>query len=35
VAPSLLAVMDGIPGGEGIDFEPPKLGIQIQPAPLD
>ena len=34
-APSLLEVMDGIPGGEVIDFEPPKLGIQIQPAPLD
>ena len=34
-APSLLEVMDGIPGGEGIDFDPPKLGIQIQPAPLD
>jgi hypothetical protein len=34
-APSLLEVMDGIPGGEGIDFDPPKLGIQIQAAPLD
>jgi hypothetical protein len=34
-APSLLEVMDGIPGGEGIDFDPPKLGIQIQAANLD
>jgi prevent-host-death family protein len=34
-APSLLALMDDIPGGEGIDFEPPKLGIQIQAANLD
>ncbi|CAN1538057.1 hypothetical protein MCEMIEM28_01676 [Burkholderiaceae bacterium] len=33
--PSLLALMDGIPGGEGIDFEPPKLHIPIQPASLD
>jgi hypothetical protein len=34
-APSLLEVMDGIPGGEGIDFDPPKLGIQIQATNLD
>ena len=34
-APSLLEVMDGIPGGEDIDFDPPKLGIQIQAATLD
>jgi len=27
--------MDGIPGGDGIDFDPPKLGIQIQAATLD
>jgi hypothetical protein len=27
--------MDGIPGGEGFDFDPPKLGIQIQAATLD
>ena len=33
--PSLLALMDGIPGGEGIDFEPPPLHIHIQPASLD
>ena len=34
-APSLLEVMDSIPGGEGFDFNPPKLGIQIQAATLD
>ena len=34
-APSLLEVMDSIPGGEGFDFDPPKLGIQIQAAALD
>ena len=34
-APSLLEVMESIPGGEGIDFDPPKLGIQIQAANLD
>jgi PHD/YefM family antitoxin component YafN of YafNO toxin-antitoxin module len=31
--PSLLALMDGIAGGEGIDFEPPRL--HIQPTSLD
>jgi prevent-host-death family protein len=34
-APSLREVMAGIPGGEGIDVDPPKLGIQIQAATLD
>ena len=34
-APSLLEVMDSITGGEGFDFDPPKLGIQIQAAILD
>lgn len=34
-APSLLDVMDDIPGGEGIDFEPPRLDIRVQPASLD
>ena len=34
-APSLLEVMDAIPGGGDIDFDPPKLGIQIQAANLD
>ena len=32
---SLLDVMDGIPGGEGIDFEPPRLKVQIQGASFD
>jgi len=32
---SLLKVMDGIPGGEGIDFDPPKLGIRVQAKSLD
>jgi len=26
--------MDNIPGGEGIDFAPPKLGLQIKAAAL-
>ena len=33
--PSLLEVMDNIPGGEGFDFAAPQLGIQIQAANLD
>jgi hypothetical protein len=33
--PSLLEVMDGIAGGENIDFDPPRLNIQIQAASLD
>jgi hypothetical protein len=33
--PSLLDVMDGIPGGEGIDFNPPRLNLQIQTASLE
>ncbi len=33
--PSLLDVMDGIAGGEGIDFEPPRLTLDIQAAALD
>ena len=32
---SLLKVMDGIPGGEGFDFDPPKLGIRVQAKSLD
>jgi prevent-host-death family protein len=35
IAPSLLEVMDGIAGGEGIDFDPPRLKIQIPAASLD
>lgn len=34
-APSLLEVMDGIAGGANIDFDPPRLHLQIQPASLD
>ncbi len=32
--PSLLAVMDGIAGGEGIEFEPPRLNVKTHPAEL-
>lgn len=32
---SLLDVMDGIPGGDGIDFNPPRLNLQIQSASFD
>jgi hypothetical protein len=32
---SLLDVMACIPGGEGIDFDPPKLGIRVQAVSLD
>ena len=31
---SLLKVMNAIPGGEGIDFDPPTLLLHIQPATL-
>ena len=34
-SPSFLEVMDGIAGGENIDFEPPRLNLQVQVAPLD
>ena len=33
--PSLLDVMDGIPGGEGIDFDPPPINLQVHSAALD
>ena len=32
---SLLEVMDGIPGDEGSDFDPPKLCIRVQAKSLD
>ena len=32
---TLLDVMDGIPGGEGIEFEPPRLDIEVRPLDLD
>lgn len=31
---SLLALMDGIPGGEGIEFEPAKLNLELHSANL-
>lgn len=34
-APSLLEVMDGIPGGDGIDFNPPRLLLGIEGATFD
>lgn len=34
-APSLLEVMDAISGGENIDFDPPRLNLQVQAASLD
>lgn len=33
--PSLLEIMDGIPGGDAIDFDPPRLHLQIQGASFD
>ncbi len=33
--PSLLDVMDGIPGGQDIDFNPPRLKLQVDNAPFD
>lgn len=32
---SLLDVMDGIPGGDGIEFDPPRLNLQLSAASLD
>jgi len=26
---TLLAIMDGIPGGDGVDFEPPRLDVHV------
>lgn len=33
--PSLLDIMDGIPGGDVIDFNPPRLNLQIKGASFD
>lgn len=33
--PTLLDVMDGIPGGDPIEFDPPRLDIQTRVATLD
>jgi prevent-host-death family protein len=32
---SLLTIMDGIPGGGDIDFDPPRLQIQIRPVAFE
>ena len=32
---SLLDVMDGIPGGDAVNFDPPRLNLQIQGAAFD
>jgi len=33
--PTFLSVMDGIPGAQDIEFNPPRLGIQIRPAEFE
>ncbi len=33
--PTFLSVMDAIPGGVGIEFNPPRLDIQSRPAEFD
>ena len=33
--PSLLDIMDSIPGGEAIEFDPPRLKLQIKGASFD
>lgn len=32
---SLLDIMDGIPGGDGIDFDPSRLNLKIDGASFD
>ena len=32
---TLLDVMDGIPGGAGIEFEPPRLEVQVRTTEFD
>lgn len=32
---SLLEVMDSIPGGENIEFNPPRLGLTVEGATFD
>jgi prevent-host-death family protein len=32
---TLLDVMDGIPGGDGIEFEPPRLDIHVSTATFE
>ena len=33
--PTLLEVMDSIPGGEGIEFDPPRMNLVTRPAEFD
>jgi hypothetical protein len=33
--PSLLDIMDGIPSGDAIDFDPPRLNLQIKGTAFD
>ena len=33
--PTLLEVMDGVPGGEGIGFDPPRMNLVTRPAEFD
>ncbi len=33
--PTFLSVMDGIPGGGGIEFNPPRLDVPIRPAEFE
>jgi prevent-host-death family protein len=32
---TLLEAMDGIPGGDNIDFDPPRLNIKTRPAAIE
>ena len=32
---SLLDIMDAIPGGDSINFDPPRLNLQLHGAPFD
>lgn len=32
---SLLDIMDGIPAGDGIEFDPPRLNVQLSGASFD
>lgn len=33
--PTLLEVMDGIPGGEGTEFDPPRMNLVTRPTAFD
>lgn len=33
--PTLLEVMDGIPGGESIEFNPPRMNLVTRPVEFD